>query len=240
MDLKIDDVAQLMSVSEETVQKWLLSGKIPAYRISDEYRFSRIEIENWMMSSKLDQENFSSHAEKQIYPTSEEKNSSHTSRGGHQQFNLYRALHKGDVLVDIEGSSKQEVIRSTLNHMAPQLGFDAEVVSELFLDREKLMSTSLGHGVAVPHSRDFVLRSPGSDAVIVVFPKEPIAYDALDGEPVHTLFFLLSSDDKRHLQLLAKIAHLIASEDALRVLKQKLSKDSLLQFIMNWEGQLHL
>lgn len=56
MDLKIKDVAELLSVSETTIRRWLIGGKIPAYRLNHQYRFSRIEIENWMMSCKLDLE----------------------------------------------------------------------------------------------------------------------------------------------------------------------------------------
>lgn len=238
MDLKIADVAQLLSVSENTIEKWLCEGKIPAYKLSEEYRFSRIEIEDWMLSSKIEKVEAASFGEKQIYPPKEASLSSHPAKGGTQQFGLYRAIHKGDVFVDVEGATKDEIIRSALRSAADQLGFDAEVVSELFLDREKLMSTSLGHGIAVPHSRDFVLSSPGSDAVLVVFPKKPIAYGALDGQDVHTLFFLLSSDDRRHLQLLAKIAHLTASEEGMKMLQTKPSKETLLHFIMDWETGL--
>ena len=48
MDLKIKDVAELLNISETTVRRWLVDGKIPAYRLNHQYRFSRIEIENWM------------------------------------------------------------------------------------------------------------------------------------------------------------------------------------------------
>lgn len=53
MDLKIKDVAELLSVSETTIRRWLLDGKIPAYKLNRQYRFSKIEIENWMMKRKL-------------------------------------------------------------------------------------------------------------------------------------------------------------------------------------------
>lgn len=238
MDLKIDEVAQLLSVSEHTISQWLVEGKIPSYKISDEHRFSRIEIENWMLNLKSTSSDSLRFSEKQIYPKESESVSSQPSKGGMQQYGLYRAIHKGDVLVNLDADTKEEVIRSTLSHVAPHLGFDAELASEMFLDRERLMPTSLNHGVAVPHSREFVLNSPGSDAVIVVFPNKPIAYGALDGEDVHTLFFILSSDDKRHLQLLAKIAHLTGSAMWLDKLKEKPSKEAFLQMIMDWESSL--
>ena len=53
MDLKIKDVAKLLSVSETTIRRWLAEGKIPAYRLHRQYRFSRMEIEDWVMHQKL-------------------------------------------------------------------------------------------------------------------------------------------------------------------------------------------
>ena len=54
MDLKIKDVADLLNVSESTIRRWISDGKIPAYRINQHYFFSRTEIENWVISHKLD------------------------------------------------------------------------------------------------------------------------------------------------------------------------------------------
>lgn len=238
MDLKIKDVAELLNVSETTIRRWLCDGKIPAYRLNHQYRFSRIEIENWMMSCKLDQEKqFGSLEEVQIYPAPH-NNQEAQSRGGTQQFSLYRAVNKGTVLVNVEGDTKEEIIRSTLKTVAPTLGFDAEVVAELFLDREKLMPTSLNNEIAVPHSRDFILKGPAADRVVVVFPKKPIEYGALDGKPVHTLFFLFSSDDKKHLHLLSKIAHLSGHEESLQMLQKKPNKEQFLDFVKEWEGKI--
>ena len=56
MDLKIGDVAELLQVSEKTIRRWLAEEKIPSYRINDQYRFSLMEIENWMMSWQQSQE----------------------------------------------------------------------------------------------------------------------------------------------------------------------------------------
>lgn len=53
MDLEVKDVAELLNVSETTISEWLSDGKIPGYKINNQFRFSRIEIENWMMRCKL-------------------------------------------------------------------------------------------------------------------------------------------------------------------------------------------
>lgn len=237
MDLKIKDVAELLNVSETTIRRWLSDGKIPAYRLNHQYRFSRIEIENWMMSCKVAQDNeFAPFEERQIYPPLSEQQEAQTRTGMHQ-YNLYRAIHRGDVVSHLDVETKEELIHATLKEVAPKLGLDAEVVAELFLDRERLMPTALNNGVAVPHSRDFIMKGP-HDTVVVVFPKKPIEYGALDGKPVHILFFLLSGDDKRHLRLLAKIAHLSSDEEAMAFFQKRPSKEELLAFIKEWEGKI--
>ena len=54
MDLKLKDVAELLNVSKTTIRRWLADGKIPAYRISNQYRFNRNEIEDWVMGHRVD------------------------------------------------------------------------------------------------------------------------------------------------------------------------------------------
>jgi PTS system nitrogen regulatory IIA component len=228
MDLKVKDVAELLNVSEKTIRRWLVAGKIPAYRLNHQYRFSRSEIENWMMGFKQEasREGLISFKEADPEPAPQ--------KGGLQQFSLYRAVHNGGILTDIPGETKEDVIRETMKVVAPRLGLDAEVLAELLLDREKLMPTALGHGIGIPHARDFLLQGP-SDMVVVVFPKKALDYGALDGIFVHTLFFLLSSSDKKHLHLLAKIAHLSSSRQAQELLNKRPTEKVLLDFIRQWE-----
>lgn len=241
MDLKIKDVAELLHVSETTIRRWISDGVIPVYRLRSQYRFSRIEIENWMMKCKLTPEKEGPFAEAQIYPviseTSENQPQNNPPRGGTQQFSLYRAMHKGDIYFDVPGETKEEVICAAMKLIAPALGLDAEGMTELLLDRENLMPTALNHGIAVPHTRDFLLPGP-LDVIATVFPKKPIEYGALDGKPVHTCFFLFSGSDKRHLHLLAKLAHLSSNAEALTMLQKRPEKSLLLSYIKEWEAKL--
>ena len=222
MDLEIKEVAELLRVAEDTLIEWVKEGKIPAYTISDRYRFNRSEIEDWVMQQKRQ------HTEK---PT----RANHTQ--GQLTFNLFRALNKGDVFTDIEGESKLAVIKETVRRLSPRLKLDPEVLTDIIMQREELMPTAIGGGFAIPHARDFLLQGQ-NDIVACVFLKNPIDYGALDGQPVHTLFFLLASDDKRHLSLLAKIAHLVSSKDMQPVLQSAPEKEKLLQAIQQWEATL--
>lgn len=229
MDLKIKDLAELLNVSETTIRRWIANKKIPVYRLNHQYRFSRIEIENWMLSCKMNHkaEEFSGFKDK--VPDIE--------KVGFQKFGLFRAVHKGDVLFDIEDIEKEALIKNSMTIIAESHELDADVVTDLLLDRESLMPTSLNNGVAVPHTRDFLL--PESyDMVSCVFLKNPIDYGALDGKPVHTLFFLFASNDKNHLHLLAKLAHLVSDKKALDFLKTRPQKQDLLSYLKSWETSL--
>lgn len=231
MDLKIKDVADLLNVSEKTIKRWLSEGNIPSYRINEQHRFNRNEIENWVMSQKIPDASTDLH-DKEVTILD------NTIKGGIKQFSLYRALHKGDVLIDVKGDTKEEIIRNTMQHMAKKLNLDPEAISELLLDRERQQSTALNHGIGIPHTRDFLMNAH-YDVVVVVYPQKPLPYDALDGQPVHTLFFLFACDDKRHLHLLAKIAHLTNQPDTLTFLQTKPQKDDLLNYIKSFESNIN-
>jgi nitrogen PTS system EIIA component len=233
MDLKIKDVAELLNISETTVRRWLSDGKIPAYRLNRQYRFSRSEIEDWLMQQKLD----GAFEEKCKGGQSESKVESPVKNANNMQFSLYRAIYRGEVLDGLQGGTKEELIRQTMEHMATRFDLDAEVLTDLFLDREKMMPTALGHGISVPHTRDFLLDTH-YDVIEVVYPKRAIEYGALDGEPVHTLFFLFACEDHHHLNLLAKLAHLNTNEKTRAFFRTKPSKDRLLEFVKHWESSL--
>lgn len=225
MDLEIKDVSEFLRVSEETIEKWVNDGEIPAYRIKDKIRFNRIEIENWMLKRRQKGETFAITEDDDLQGS------------GRQLYALYRAINRGGVLPNVPGLDKEEVIHAAMRFISVRADFDAESMSNLFLEREELMATGLGNGVAVPHTRDFLMQEP-RDLVVVVYPLQPIPYGSLDGEDVHTLFFLFASSDKMHLQLLSKISHLAADKEALALLKEKAGRNKLLPFIKEWESGL--
>ena len=237
MDLKIKDVAELLNISETTIRRWLADGKIPAYRLNHQFRFSRTEIEDWVMSHKMN-------SSTEDFPFAEvkldsEKAKNIVGRVGTQQFSLYRAIHRGGTLNDVPGSTKEEVITHAVKQIAGKLHLDSEVLTELLLDRERLMPTSLNQGIAVPHTRDFLLQE-AYDIVTVVYPKKPIEYGSLDNRPVHTLFFLFACQDKRHLHLLAKLAHFSSRAENLQFIQIRPKKAELLPFIKSWEADISI
>lgn len=226
MDLKLKDVAELLQVSETTIKRWLQEDKIPAYSIDNQFFFSRDEIQNWVLKRKTAGENIKPFKDPEV------------KKGGQKQYSLTRALFNGKVINDLNVTQKEELIRRVSKDIAQEYDLDPEGLSDLLLERERLHTTALGHGIAIPHTRELVLKNH-PDRIILVFPKKPIEFEALDREPVYALFFLLASNDARHLHLLAKIAHLSSDPEALELLKQKPTKEKLLAFLRDWEAELN-
>lgn len=224
MDLKMRDVSKMLRVSMSTVRRWLSEGKIPSYKLGNQYRFSPMEIEAWVLRRGIDVQ--TKHEAELPIPAH-----------GTNRYSLYRAIHKGAVWSDIEGDTKEEVIKQAMDRLSVDVQLDSELMTELLLDRERMMPTALNKGIAVPHTRDILLQNR-QDVVAVCFLKDPLPYGALDGEPVNTLFFLFAADDKKHLHLLAKIAHLANSQEARNLFKARPNKLKLLQYIKDWEGNL--
>jgi PTS system nitrogen regulatory IIA component len=225
MDLRKKDVAELLTVSIDTIDTLVEKGRLPCYKLGGEYRFNRSEIEDWMVKYLT--------IEKDQLPFGEGS----SDKAPLQQFSLYRAIHKGDVIENLKSSNKEEIIYLTIDSLSEKLMFNTEAVAELFMERENLMPTSLGKGVAVPHTREFLINGL-FDAVVVVYPEEEADWGGLDGSSIHTLFFLFACDDRRHLNLLAKIAHFISKEEHIEFLKTKPKKEVLLQFIKEWEASI--
>ena len=134
-------------------------------------------------------------------------------------------------------------IRICLQILVQALSFseklDRNVLLDALLSREEMMSTAIGNGIAIPHVRLFDSMSLQEDIVVVAYLFEPVDWVAPDGKPVHTLFFVLASDETRHLQILAEIAQLASDEDFVEFLRTMPAKEALIERIQQLEEKVN-
>lgn len=147
---------------------------------------------------------------------------------------LSAILPASNVLVDVDASSKKRVFEQAgvlfENHHAIAR---ATVTDNLFA-RERLGSTGLGHGVAIPHGRIKGLKNP---LAAVIRMQAAIGFDAPDDEPVSLLIFLLVPEaaTQRHLEILSEIAELLSDRTLREKLKAEPDAARLHELIANWE-----
>lgn len=121
-------------------------------------------------------------------------------------------LSPENVLVDLEASSKKRVFEQAGLIFENNQDIGRSTVFDSLFARERLGSTGLGQGVAIPHGRIKGLKE-ATGAVIRL--AEPIAFDAPDGKPVSLLFILLVPEQatEQHLQLLSELAQLFSDAE---------------------------
>jgi fructose-specific phosphotransferase system IIA component len=117
------------------------------------------------------------------------------------------------VIADLEGSSKEEAINELINLFTgdPRV-VDLEKVRTAVLEREKIMSTGVGKGFAIPHGKTGAVNE-----ILAAFgkTKRPIEYQALDNQPVHLVFLLVGKDNlvSTHIKLLSRISRMMNKDD---------------------------
>jgi len=120
-------------------------------------------------------------------------------------------LPVGNVVVGLDASSKKRAFEQAGLLFENQRGLARAVVYDALFDREKLGSTGLGQGIAIPHGRIKGLK----DAVGAFLRlATAVPFDAPDGQPVDMLFVLLvpAAANERHLQLLSELAQMFSDK----------------------------
>jgi PTS system nitrogen regulatory IIA component len=114
--------------------------------------------------------------------------------------------------------SKKQILQELSQVAAAQSGLPSREVFEVLLQRERLGSTGLGQGIAIPHGKFSAL-----EAVQGVFARlpQPVSFDAVDGQPVDLVFLLLAPESAGadHLKALARVSRLMREPEVLKKLR---------------------
>jgi PTS system nitrogen regulatory IIA component len=136
----------------------------------------------------------------------------------------------------LEIGSKKRVLQQLGELLASSTpGLSPEAVFDHLLERERLGSTGLGHGIALPHAR-----MPQLDRAVGAFVqlRTGVDFDAIDDLPVDLAFGLLVPQEanEAHLQLLAKLASMFSNEMLCEKLRNGADTQELFQHIQEWES----
>jgi PTS system nitrogen regulatory IIA component len=132
---------------------------------------------------------------------------------------------------DVQSSSKKRLLEIISEELARNSDeFSEREIFESLCARERLGSTGLGKGVAIPHGR--VKGSRHVEASFIRL-KKPVPFDAIDGQPVDLLFCLAVPEDcgEDHLKLLAQVAELFSNPELLRQLREANDSGRLMQLL---------
>ncbi|MEW6218040.1 MAG: PTS sugar transporter subunit IIA [Thermodesulfobacteriota bacterium] len=216
MNLSVKDAANLLAVSEKTIYRWIKRGVLAAYRVHEQYRFNRAELLEWATSQRIN-------VAPEMLDEPEEPPPLMPS--------LAEALEAGGIHYRVEGDSRDAVLAQVVRHLALPETVDREYLTRLLIARERLASTGVGNGVAVPHVRNPSVLHVTQPLVALSFLEHPVDFHAIDGVPVHTLFCTISPTLRSHLTLLSHLGFALRHPQVKAVLAQQPSRTEILAAI---------
>jgi PTS system nitrogen regulatory IIA component len=192
MQLTVRDVAQLLKTEDTQVYRWIDEGSIPVYTVNEQFRFNRSEVLEWAHTRKLP-----------LSITAFERMNTPLAV---PLAGLDGALSQGGVHRGVPGKDRESVLRSVITHFQLPADIDPEFLLQVMLAREKLGSTAVGDGIAIPHVRSPVVLHGVKPAIVLCFLENAIDFSAPDARAVNVLFALLSPNIRTHLHLLARLS----------------------------------
>jgi PTS system nitrogen regulatory IIA component len=149
---------------------------------------------------------------------------------------LSELLTPDRIRVPLEATEKTGVLREMTRLLADRSGGDYENILSAVLEREGVLSTGIGYGIAIPHAKSATVRE-----LNLVCGNQPqgISFDALDGEPVRLFFLLVGPDSSAglHVKALSRIARIIRRESVREELLKAANSDAFHQVILDAEGR---
>lgn len=147
---------------------------------------------------------------------------------------LAAILPAANVLVNVDASSKKRIFEQAGLLFENNHAISRALVTDNLFARERLGSTGLGHGVAIPHGRIKGLKNPLAGVFRV---QQAIGFDAPDDEPVSLLIFLLVPEaaTQRHLEILSEIAEMLSDRELRERLKSEAEAADVHRLISQWE-----
>ena len=148
-------------------------------------------------------------------------------------------LEPAQVHCNFTGHSRKKILQLVSESLAKEANDEESSLNEIYdglTERERLGSTGLGDGVAIPHCR------MNCETMLCAFVslKEAIDYESIDGEPVDLIFVLIvpTHENKAHLEMLAALAHIFGENDFRQRLRIADTNDELRATIIAIENEV--
>ncbi|MCU7490372.1 MAG: PTS transporter subunit EIIA [Ignavibacteria bacterium] len=219
MDLSIKDVANLLMLEKKEIEKLVKKKLIPSQTIQDKVRFNKQAIIEWALLNN------------------KPLNLSDSAQFSEFRFDGLSAILDEESFYPNCGFTEGNYIEEMVRMLRLKEDIDRNVITELLISREKLMSTAIGNGISLPHPRIPIILGREKPLVCFFFPEKPLNIESVDGEAVHTLILLVSQTIKQHLYMLAHLSYLLSKEEFRLALKGRKAAGEVLRLVSELEMQ---
>lgn len=219
MDLSINDVSTLLMVEKKEIERLVKKKIIPSESIQNKVRFNKQAIIEWALLNNR--------------PI----NLSDTNNLKEFQFESVSPLLDEDSFFYNCNFTKDSYIPEMVSKLKLKEDIDRNIIVELLVNREKLMSTAIGNGISLPHPRIPIILGQGKPLINFFFLDNPLDLNSIDGKPVHTIILIVSQTVKQHLYILAHLSFLLFKAEFRNALEAQRPVNELIALIDDLDKQ---
>lgn len=210
MKLELEKLAQCLQLPADTLDRWIRQGRIPVKKIDGFCDFKKDVLGSWALKHHI---HFSidespPFSDAIVYKSGEETT-------------LLSAMIRGGVHAGLGGNTVEDVLKQVVTRVPMISEAEQRSLLEKLIERERLTSTGIGKGVAIPHPRN-PLPGDGRDAMIVsCFLDNKIDFKSIDHKPVGVLFLMVCPTVKTHLFLLSHLSFCLRDDSFIALLNSQ-------------------
>jgi PTS system nitrogen regulatory IIA component len=230
-DFDIAALATYLHLAPQQIERLVTRGKLPGRKVGGKWRFSPAEIHHWM-------EQRIGLADDEELASVEGALSQHASRSGASSPTLVSWLSIETTAIPLPARTKGAVIDAMVQLAATTgLLWDKDKMTDAVRAREELQTTALEGGVALLHPRRPQTSILAEPILALGVTSSGIPFGG--GRGLTDVFFLIcSTDDRSHLQVLARLSRLISSDHLLDTLREANSPEGAFELISNAEKEI--
>ena len=146
-------------------------------------------------------------------------------------------VERGGVYRNVSGGYPGEILANITSRLPAFPYLKPEALLLAVLEREALMPTGIGKGIALPHPRTPMLEEGEEPFVAIAFPQWPLDWNTPDGSKVHTIFLIVSKSAKQHLGVVSKINFLCQEEKFYSLIKSRAPNEEIIAAIRKAETE---
>lgn len=148
-----------------------------------------------------------------------------------EEVNVSVLFDRGEVLENAAGRTVEEIYRFVCSSIQIPSGLTAEGLAQELVQREEILSTAVGNGIAIPHPRYPLVKNERESKIVVAYVNEPIDMNAPDVRKVYVMFIILSASSRHHIHVLTSLAELFKNKEFRDALQKKPGKTELLALL---------
>ncbi|MBN2658483.1 MAG: PTS sugar transporter subunit IIA [Spirochaetales bacterium] len=217
--MTLSEVASYLKLSEKTLLKMVRNGEIPCAKIANQWRFSRAMVDDWLRGKM------------EVVPKND------LSRLIEKEFDympLSRLIDEDSIVLELKSKDRAGVL-DELAEVAfrNKLILDKETLMRKLNEREDLISTAIGNGIAIPHLRKPSAAIISEPKIVIGVSPSGVDFKSPDGKPTRLFFLILSDSEVVHLRILSRLASILRNNEHLERINSFTSKEDFLKFFIN-------